>query len=146
MEETNETLKHENSGFYGLCTIEELIDYETRGYISAYLDPNQAFHFGLKSTEKIRQVMRTRLNDAMVRTFIRRMDYNDFLSTPYWDGVRNYKIRKFKYQCQLCGKKGILNVHHRTYERHGMEHMRKVADSDLIVLCKECHEKFHDKL
>ena len=23
---------------------------------------------------------------------------------------------------------------------------RDIADSDLIVLCRECHEKFHDKL
>nr|DAW76172.1 MAG TPA: Protein of unknown function (DUF968) [Bacteriophage sp.] len=37
-------------------------------------------------------------------------------------------------------------MHHKTYENHGREFNRDIADSDLIVLCRECHEKFHDKL
>ena len=74
------------------------------------------------------------------------MDYHDFLKTPCWHGVRSYKLRNAKYCCELCGKKGVLNVHHKTYENHGREFDRDIADSDLIVLCRECHEKFHDKL
>ena len=63
---------------------------------------------------------------------INNMDYNDFLHTPYWDGVRNYKLKSANYRCQLCGKSGKLNVHHKTYENHGREHMRSVADNDLM--------------
>lgn len=27
-----------------------------------------------------------------------------------------------------------------------LEHLRSIANKDLIVLCKDCHYKFHDKL
>lgn len=81
-----------------------------------------------------------------VTNAILQMDYKDFLNTPYWDGVRNYKLKRAKYCCELCGAKGILHVHHKTYERHGREHMKSIANKDLVVLCKDCHEKFHDKL
>jgi hypothetical protein len=33
-----------------------------------------------------------------------------------------------------------LDVHHRTYERVGQEQLR-----DLIVLCRTCHSRYHDK-
>lgn len=37
-----------------------------------------------------------------------------------------------------------LNVHHRNYDCHGKEH--KHYKADLICLCEDCHQKFHDKL
>jgi len=45
-------------------------------------------------------------------------------------------------KCELCGKKKNLHVHHTTYENHGLEHIHL---NDLMVLCKICHAKFHDK-
>ena len=77
---------------------------------------------------------------------IKSMKYRDFLRTPCWDGVRSYKLKKSNYCCELCGGKGVLNVHHKSYENHGKEFDMEIADRDLIVLCKDCHAKFHDKL
>jgi hypothetical protein len=72
---------------------------------------------------------------------LKAMDYTDFLKTPEWDATRRAMLRKAKYTCQLCNKDGVtLNVHHKTYERIGEE-----LTDDLIVLCKSCHAKFHDK-
>jgi hypothetical protein len=46
---------------------------------------------------------------------------------------------KAGFRCQVCNAYGVqLNVHHRTYERRGAE-----WDTDLIVLCHDCHEIFH---
>lgn len=128
----------------------------TNDYINQYLSPNRSFKDGVKPYEKINSIMqppkyRRRYVPVQpyydeVEKVIKSMDYHDFLNTPFWDGVRNYKLKKANYCCELCGGKGVLNVHHKTYENHGKEFDMEIADSDLIVLCKNCHEKFHDKL
>lgn len=70
---------------------------------------------------------------------LRAMPYRDYLRTPEWQGVRLAALRRAKYSCQLCNASGVqLHVHHRTYQRRGQE-----WDSDVIVLCKACHEVHH---
>ena len=71
------------------------------------------------------------------------LKYSEFLNTPYWDAISSEIKRKSKYKCKLCGKNNTaLNVHHRTYEHHGLEFFYM---EDLICLCQNCHTKFHDK-
>lgn len=72
---------------------------------------------------------------------IKELDYRDFLQTPYWKAISNEKKRKSNFRCELCNNKGLLNVHHKTYERHGYEFYNL---KDLIVLCDDCHKKFHE--
>jgi 5-methylcytosine-specific restriction endonuclease McrA len=72
---------------------------------------------------------------------LRKLDYYDYLLTPHWDYIRRAKLREASNRCELCFSKERLNVHHKTYERLGMEKL-----SDLIVLCHECHTKVHEKL
>jgi len=123
-------------------------------YISINLNPERSFKDGISADVKIYTIMKGRnlfernyfLDDEKIKNVVRNMDYKDFLKTPYWDGVRNYKLKKARYCCELCKLKGVLNVHHKSYENHGLEHRENIADSDLIVLCRNCHEKFHDKL
>lgn len=128
---------------------EERQKIKTKNYIENYLNPNNSFKSEISASEKINSIMEgfysNRISDE-VTDVILQMDYKDFLDTPYWDGVRNYKLKRAKYCCELCGAKGILHVHHKTYEHHGREHIKSIANKDLIVLCKNCHEKFHDKV
>ena len=49
---------------------------------------------------------------------------------------------KVEIECQICGKSGVLNVHHRNYEHHGTE---VYHTEDLICLCDECHNLYHGK-
>lgn len=69
------------------------------------------------------------------------MPYREYLKTPEWLETRISKLKSASFRCQLCNVGGQLDVHHRTYERRGAE-----WSSDLIVLCRNCHGKFHDKL
>ena len=69
------------------------------------------------------------------------MTYKMYLSTPYWQLVSNLARRKAKYKCQLCGGNDHLNVHHKSYVNKGFEIMNM---EDLIVLCQNCHQKFHE--
>ena len=69
-------------------------------------------------------------------------EYKDYLESETWNKTRKEKLKEAEYKCQLCSKKDIeLHVHHNTYENIGNEEM-----NDLIVLCKDCHSKFHDKI
>lgn len=68
------------------------------------------------------------------------MPYREYLATPEWKDIRLDAIKRAKFRCQTCCSDGLLNVHHRTYVRRGREHF-----SDLTVLCRSCHEVFHEK-
>lgn len=74
---------------------------------------------------------------------LRAMPYKEFLNTIYWDIVRTYVRYRRGHACELCNSTEHLQVHHRTYEHRGEEYQFL---SDLILLCRNCHAKFHDKL
>jgi 5-methylcytosine-specific restriction endonuclease McrA len=69
------------------------------------------------------------------------LSYADYLKTDWWMALRTKAYKKAGYRCQLCNNRNNIAVHHRTYERLGNEDL-----DDLIVLCKECHGKFHEVL
>ena len=72
---------------------------------------------------------------------LQQMPYDDYLQTPEWKRRRKGAVAYADTRCQLCNKEGEpLHVHHRTYDNRGAE-----MPQDLIVLCKACHAKFHDK-
>lgn len=75
------------------------------------------------------------------REELKTMPYQEYLQTPEWQETRKAMLRKAKYKCQLCYSNGTLHVHHKTYERRGDEDY-----NDLIVLCENCHAKFHEKV
>ena len=61
-------------------------------------------------------------------------DYDVYIRSEGWRRRAERLKRKFGYRCQLCNEGGVLNAHHRTYERLGYE-----RDEDLTVLCDRCH-------
>ena len=76
------------------------------------------------------------------RQQLQTMPYWQYLQTPEWSARRAAMLEAADYRCQLCsGAEPPLDVHHNTYERRGWEN-----DKDLIVLCRTCHAKHHDKL
>lgn len=73
---------------------------------------------------------------------LKAMSYKEYLKTDEWQETRKGALKRSGYCCQLCNAKDArVHVHHRTYERKGEEWSR-----DLIVLCGDCHQAFHDKL
>lgn len=67
----------------------------------------------------------------------RGITYADYLGTPEWKEKSTRLKKAAGGRCQVCNGMGVLNTHHRTYERVGEE-----RDEDLIVLCQPCHELF----
>jgi len=77
---------------------------------------------------------------ADVERLIKGMAYKTFLSTRYWNEVRGIVAVRDKQQCRDCQERSShwvsLEVHHLTYEHHGLEHLHL---EDLITLCPVCH-------
>lgn len=70
---------------------------------------------------------------------VRSMPYKEYLETEHWQGLRKMKLRQSHGRCQLCDQTNvILHVHHKCYDRLGQEYL-----TDLIVLCEQCHKKYH---
>ena len=65
--------------------------------------------------------------------------YKEYLKSGEWKFLKDRKLKQVNYTCEGCGEKHrVLDLHHRTYERIGMELL-----SDLQVLCRECHDIVH---
>jgi len=70
---------------------------------------------------------------------LRTMPYREYLQTDEWRNRRQRHLESVGHRCQVCNAgRVILDVHHRTYERRGNE-----LYTDLIVLCRTCHDIFH---
>lgn len=124
----------------------QVISKNTDWYIGNYLNPNNYWNGGVTLKKKSKEIIYIEYcidHDRVCET-IRELDYNDFLCTPYWKAISLYAKSLSKFKCQLCSSSENLRTHHKTYERHGYEHMPNVLKEDLIVLCDECHDKFHD--
>lgn len=69
---------------------------------------------------------------------LRAMPYRLYLRTEHWQRIRKDVLQRAQYRCQVCNASGLVDVHHRSYEHKGQERY-----SDVIVLCRKCHELFH---
>ena len=68
-------------------------------------------------------------------------EYLEYLDSSEWRAKRELALERAGHRCQVCNLATRLDVHHRTYENLGVEDV-----GDLTVLCRECHEAFHDRL
>lgn len=68
-----------------------------------------------------------------------KMNYYEYIQSADWKQFRKEILSK-RICCQKCGIKKGLQLHHKHYRTLGKE-----KSSDIIVLCKECHFRFHKK-
>ena len=69
--------------------------------------------------------------------------YKEKLKDPNWRKRREEIFRRDNFQCQKCGSRLNIQVHHKkyNYKKHPWEY----PDIDLITLCGYCHRKEHKK-
>lgn len=76
--------------------------------------------------------------DSVLTTHTKgRFDYHEYLKSERWQNLRKSVLHRDNELC-ICGKKAT-EVHHKTYERLGNEPL-----SDLVSLCRHCHQNVHD--
>ena len=68
------------------------------------------------------------------------VDYNIYITSGKWyeNPVRKMRLFNANYACELCTSTSHIEVHHTHYASLGSESL-----SDIIVLCKECHDYTH---
>ena len=64
--------------------------------------------------------------------------YRDYINSRRWSKRRRRYYARNPNTCKICGDKNV-HLHHITYKRLGME-----EDEDLIPLCVEHHDAFHE--
>lgn len=120
---------------------------EISNFIDKCISPTETKLSGDELLTIYRQISQLRpLGDEKLKNAICNLSYRDFLRTLYWKAVSYYAKRRAGFACQMCGSQQDLATHHRTYARHGQEHTYDCVREDLIILCQNCHAKFHDKL
>lgn len=61
-----------------------------------------------------------------------------------WIDLKTTILKRDDYMCTICKSKYVeLHVHHMTYPKG--KFIWEIDSKFLIVVCKECHEKIHDK-
>lgn len=84
-----------------------------------------------------------RLNHYQIQQTIKEMAYKDFLQTQYWEVIAYVAKEASNWRCVLCDSRTRLEAHHRSYNRHGLEHL--YWNEMISCLCHECHSKHHNK-
>jgi hypothetical protein len=126
------------------------IESELPAYINAYLNPECTWKPDTKINVKFNEINKIvfwpnerDIEDA-IADYIKNMPYKSFLSTPYWKAIADYVKMKANFKCTLCASTSNINTHHKTYARHGYEHV--YWKDDLICLCQTCHQRHHNIL
>ena len=75
---------------------------------------------------------------------LRQMDYDEFLSTGYWQSMAAFNKLMAGYTFEICGRgedEVKLHTHHISYLHKGceVEHLK-----DLQCICKDCHQRLHE--
>lgn len=65
----------------------------------------------------------------------KRVNYHEYLASREWRLKRKEVIERAENICERCANAPVENVHHRSYEHLGNEHLQELAG-----LCRPCHE------
>ena len=71
-------------------------------------------------------------------------EYQAYLKTQTWQAIRKSRLMFDGYRCKHCQTElteETAHCHHLTYDRLGDENML----TDVISLCRGCHEQIHLK-
>lgn len=142
--------KSENKGgakqFFKDYLCSDNVETNTLTYIQLFLTTDYIDKFKIINTDekwRVIQMDKYNVNESYIRNYIKSMDYHEFLNTPWWNAVRDYKRRREDNTCEKCGcTDKTLHIHHPNYEIRGYED--KYIDT-LQCLCEDCHKEAHNK-
>lgn len=66
--------------------------------------------------------------------------YRQYLKSIQWKTLKSYALERARNRCQICNSDLMLAVHHRRYPPF----LGEEKISDLTVLCRRCHDLFHN--
>lgn len=66
--------------------------------------------------------------------------YKVYIASEHWVKRKDMYFRNVSRKCAVCGSSKYINLHHAYYGEYGNE-----RDEDLVPLCREHHEMFHEQ-
>lgn len=130
--------------------LKKAADQATKQFIKTYLTPDRHFKRNQSIDSYLRDLQNPEflVNWDYIESYITGwLSYEEFLLTEYWEIISIWKKIHSNFTCQNCGKKtnimSKLNIHHKTYENHGREHLSHVIENDLVCWCEDCHKTWH---
>ena len=72
--------------------------------------------------------------------------YREDLNDERWKRKREKILKRDGYKCRWCGSIDDLQVHHKYYNKYpdgSRVRAWDYPDDALIVLCRDCHKKYH---
>jgi len=71
-------------------------------------------------------------------------EYDLFIHSWEWQMIKIRKLKAVGHACEDCGANFGLQVHHFRYrDKYGRSILGREKDSDLLVVCRECHRRRH---
>jgi len=94
----------------------------------------------VKFIKKVKKVKPKKKNAKKVKRPINdfKAKYKDYLLSNEWIAIKIDIYQKRGRQCEQCGNKTKLQIHHLTYDNIFNE-----EPSDLLILCESCHKEKH---
>lgn len=132
----------DHAGPDGICPSVETLSRETgasRSSVKRALSELVASGRLKKVARRKPDGSRTSSKYTIVVARSRPTSYAEYLRSDAWKRRRDAALVRAGFRCQVCNRKGQIDVHHRTYERIGDE-----LPIDLVALCRRCHDLFHE--
>ena len=92
------------------------------------------------------------INNGEYRPVIKKVtwknNYMEDLNDERWREKREKILKRDGYQCKWCGCFDKLQVHHKYYNKYPDGSRARAwdyHDDALMVLCDDCHKKYHSK-
>jgi 5-methylcytosine-specific restriction endonuclease McrA len=68
-------------------------------------------------------------------------EYNEQLQSKEWEAFRNFVLVVKCNECEICGSKTWLQIHHKSYKKAAKAW--EYLPSEVVVLCRDCHKNIH---
>ena len=88
------------------------------------------------------------IDNGEYKTVTWKDSYREDLNDERWKMKREKILKRDGYKCRWCGSIDKLDVHHKYYNKYpdgSRVRAWDYPDDALIVLCRDCHEKYHSK-
>jgi hypothetical protein len=110
----------------------------------------------MEGTEKLRQYRRS-LSPLEIQRLIHQAlgelscslekigfdDYESYLKSRLWHGIRKRIFGRAKGRCECCGLVPPVNVHHWSYSVATLQGRKP---QNLEAVCRACHDQFHAQI
>ena len=111
-------------------------------YLDLSLEDREKFdiRYGYKPYGYTPSSKKRRKNKKKVNYHSLKNGYHIYLKSKEWNNIASFIRKSRNFKCEKCKSSKNLEVHHLHYKT-----LFKEKPRDLLLLCRDCHSKEHNK-